>query len=207
MSIKLYGLKLSGHAHRAELFLSLLGLDYEYIEVDLMNGEHKSDAFLKLNPMGQVPALVDGDTVVADSNAILVYIAEKYAAGSSWYPADLAKRAQIQQFLSLAANQVANGVAAARLITLFGAGLDKDVAMTKAHALLDVTEGLLEGQDFLTGNEPTIADVAFFSYIDRAPEGNVDLSSYTHVTAWLQRIASLPGYVGMPVSPVGLLAN
>ena len=207
MSIKLLGFKLSGHAHRAELFLSLLGLDFEYVEVDLKNGEHKSEAFLKMNPMGQVPALIDGDTVIADSNAILVYIAEKYAQGSHWYPAGLAKRAQIQQFLSLAANQVANGVGAARLITLFGAGLDKDVALSKAHALLEVTEGLLENQHFLTGSEPTIADVAFFSYIDRSPEGNVDLSGYANVNAWLERVKALPGFVAMPVSPVGLLAS
>ncbi|MEE9160456.1 MAG: glutathione S-transferase N-terminal domain-containing protein, partial [Gammaproteobacteria bacterium] len=74
--MKLYRHALSGHSHRAELFLSLLGLDHSLIDVDLMNGEHKSDKFLKLNPFGQVPVLDDDGVIIFDSNAILVYLAE-----------------------------------------------------------------------------------------------------------------------------------
>jgi glutathione S-transferase len=76
--IRLHGFFLSGHTHRAELFLSLLGLPYERIEVDLAKGAHKKPDFLALNPFGQVPVLEDGDAVVSDSNAILVYLALRY---------------------------------------------------------------------------------------------------------------------------------
>ena len=62
--MKLYHFPLSGHAHRARLFFSLINADVEIIDVDLANGEHKGEAFLALNPFGQVPVLVDGDTVM-----------------------------------------------------------------------------------------------------------------------------------------------
>ena len=83
--MKLYYHPLSGHSHRARLFLSLLGVEHELVEVDLMKGEHKSPEFLKLNRFGQVPALVDGGTTIADSNAILVYIAKKLGK-TEWLP-------------------------------------------------------------------------------------------------------------------------
>ena len=79
--IKLYRHALSGHSHRVEMFLSLLDLDYSLIDVDLMNGEHKTEQFLKLNPFGQVPVLDDDGVIIFDSNAILVYLAEKYDDG------------------------------------------------------------------------------------------------------------------------------
>jgi glutathione S-transferase len=70
--IKLHRMTLSGQWHRVELFLSLLGLAYELVDVDLAKGEHKTPAFLALNPFGPVPVLQDGDVTLADSNAILV---------------------------------------------------------------------------------------------------------------------------------------
>ena len=76
--MKLYNFPLSGHAHRALLFLSLLGVKADVIDVDLANGAHKAPDFLKLNSFGQVPVLDDEGLVVADSNAILVYLATKF---------------------------------------------------------------------------------------------------------------------------------
>ena len=77
-AIKLYRHPLSGHAHRVEVFLSLLGLPSELIDVDLAKGAHKQDEFLKKNIFGQVPVIEDGDITLSDSNAILVYLASKY---------------------------------------------------------------------------------------------------------------------------------
>lgn len=198
---KLYRFALSGHAHRAELFLSLLGENAELIDVDLVGGEHKSDDFLRMNPFGQVPVLDDDGTVVSDSNAILVYLAESRGA-ESWYPRDPATRAEIQRWLSIAANEIANGPAAARLVTVFGAKRDHAQTLKTAAALLGTMEGQLAKRPFLVGDSPTIADIAGYSYIAHAPEGGVDLSPFPAVRAWLDRIEALPGFVPMQKTEV-----
>lgn len=122
--MKLYYMPLSGHAHRAHLFLSLIGVAHELVPVDIGQRAHKTPEFLGMNRFGQIPVLDDDGTIVSDSNAI----------------------------------------------------------------------------------HPTIADVALYSYTARAPEGNVDLSRYPHVIAWLARIEALPGFVPFPRTAVGLSA-
>ncbi len=101
-AITLYRHPLSGHSHRAELFLSLLGLTYQPVNVDLMTGEQKKDPFIKLNPFDQVPVIDDGGTVVSDSNAILTYLATKYDDGTLM-PRDPAGAAAVQRWFSVAA--------------------------------------------------------------------------------------------------------
>lgn len=93
--IKLYRHALSGHSHRVELMLSLLGLDFELVDVDLAGGAHKTPEFLAKNPLGKVPAIDDDGVVVWDSNAILVYLAGKYG-DEQWLPGDPARAAAIQ---------------------------------------------------------------------------------------------------------------
>ena len=205
-TIKLYRHALSGHAHRAELFLSLLGIDAELVNVDLAAGAHKEDEFLAKNRLGQVPVLEDGEQVIADSNAILVYLATKYDSSGSWYPANPETAAEIQRFLSIAAGQVAFGPAAARLVNVFGAALDHQRATEIAHGVLSVLDDHLGGRNWLVGSEPTIADVANYAYIAHAPEGDVALDNYPNVRAWLARIAALPGFVPMQATAVGLAA-
>jgi glutathione S-transferase len=203
--MKLYHHPLSGHSHRARLFVSLLGLPHELVEVDLMAAAHKSATFLKLNPFGQVPVLDDDGVVVADSNAILVYLAKK-AGRSDWLPEDPAGAAAVQRWLSVAAGEVAYGPAAARLVTVFGAKYDPAEVISRAHVLLKRLEARLAERDWLVGDRPTIADVAIYSYVARAPEGNVDLSGYPSVNAFLRRIEALPGFVAFARTPVGLAA-
>ena len=203
--MKLYHHPLSGHSHRAHLFLSLLGVDHDLIEVDLMKAAHKSPEFLKLNRFGQVPALVDGDTVVADSNAILVYLARKLNR-TDWFPQTPAGEAAVQRWLSVAAGEIAYGPAAARLITVFGAARSAQEVISRAHGILEIIDRALAGHEFIVEAHPTIADVALYSYIARAPEGNVDVSGYPNVNAWLRRIEALPGFVEFKKTPVGLAA-
>ena len=203
--MKLYIHPLSGHSHRAALFLSLIQKPAELIEVDLAKGAHKSPEFLKINRFGQVPVLVDGDTVIADSNGILVYLAKKYGK-VEWLPESAAEAAAVQRWLSVAAGQIAYGPAAARLITVFGAKFNAEEVIARAHAVLKVIEAELDGRPWITGRTPTIADVALYSYIARAPEGNVDLAAYTNVLDWLARIEALPGFVPFRKTAVGLAA-
>lgn len=204
--MKLYHFPLSGHAHRARLFLSLINAKVDVIDLDLGAGEHKLPEYLELNRFGQVPVLVDGDTVIADSNAILVYAAKKYGR-TDWLPETPAEAAAVQRWLSVAAGQVAFGPAAARLITVFGAAFDSDEVIGRAHTVLSVIDAELDGRYWIAGGQkPSVADVALYSYIARAPEGNVDLSGYPEVNIWLARIEALPGFVPFQPTPVGLAA-
>ena len=195
MTAKLYRHELSGHAHRVELFLSLLGRDYQLVDVDLVGGEHRQEEFLKLNPFGHVPVLVDGDVTLADSTAILVYLARKY--GEEWLPTDPLGQARVQRWLSVASGEVASGPGAARLVTLFKAPLDHQKAKETAHKLLGLMNDHLKETPFLAAERPTIADIAVYSYVAHAPEGDVSLQDYPQVRDWLGRIEALPNFVGM----------
>ncbi|AYF49743.1 glutathione S-transferase [Pseudomonas fluorescens] len=206
-AIKLYGYPLSGHTHRVELMLSLLGLPSEFILVDLKQGAHKAPEFVAtLNSFGQVPAIDDNGTVLADSNAILVYLASTYGKGQ-WLPSDPVGQARVQRWLSAAAGQLHAGPAAARLALVFGAQVDTDTAISRSHALLQLVEQQLRQSRFLASEQPSIADVAFYTYVAHAPEGNVSLDDYPHVRAWLASIEALPGFVGMPRTAVGLQSH
>jgi glutathione S-transferase len=202
-AIKLYRHPLSGHSHRVELMLSLLGLPTELVFVDLMKGAHKTPEFLALNRFGQVPVIDDNGTVLADSNGILTYLAAKYGDGQ-WLPSDPEAQASVQRWLSVAAGQINSGPARARLITVFGAGYNAEEAISNAHGLLKVMEHELGESQFLAGEKPTIADVAAYTYVSHAPEGNVALTDYPNVRAWLGRIEALPRFVGMQRTATGL---
>lgn len=205
-AIKLYRHPLSGHSHRVEVFLSLLGLDSDIIDVDLMKGAHKQPDFLQKNSFGQVPVIEDGDITLSDSNAILVYLASKYDSYRTWLPEDFAQAAHVQRFLSVASGKVAFGPAAARLVNVFGAGLDHQNAKNIAHALLGDLNSHLADSTWLVGQLPTIADVANYAYIAHAPEGDVSLAEYPHVRRWLTSFEALQGFVSMQKTAVGLAA-
>jgi len=203
-TIKIHGFPLSGHSHRVELFANLADLPYEMLLVDLAAGEQKKEPFLKLNPFGQVPVLEDGDFVLSDSNAILTYLARSYAP--TWYPEEPHFAAEIQRFLSMAAGPVNYGSAVARLINVFGAGLDRQRAADVAAWAHERLEAHLSGRDWLVGDQPTIADVALYTYTAHAPEGGVDLTQFLNIRAWLARIEALPGFKPMQQTKVGLVA-
>lgn len=203
--MKLYFHPISGHAHRARLFLSLIEADVEIVDVDLAKGQHKSPEYLALNRFGQVPMLDDNGVIVPDSNAIMVYAAKKFGR-TDWLPEDPAGAAAVQRWLSVAAGQIAFGPAAARLVTIFNAGFIPEEVIGRAHAILKVIEAELVDRPWIASDRPTIADVALYSYIARAPEGNVDLSAYPNVKAWLGRIEALPGFVEFGATAVGLAA-
>jgi len=196
--MKLYDLTLSGHAHRARLAASLMGVEVDIMPVDFMAGEHKQPAFLAKNPFGQVPVLEDGDITITDSNAILVYLAKKYDTSNQWLPNDPQQAAEVQTWLSKAANELAHGPAAARLVAVFHAPLDLATTQQKANDLLAIFNQHLSGRDWFVGQHPTVADIAQYSYIAHVPEGGVDLSLYSNIKAWIKRFEALPGFTPMP---------
>ncbi len=205
-TLRFYRHPLSGHCHRVELFLSILGLEHEVVDVDLKAGAHKRPEFLQKNPFGKIPLLEDGSRVIWDSNAILVYLAKRYDSEHRWLPEDAPGAEEVQRYLSIAAGDVAFGPCAARLVNVFGAQLDHQGAINRAHALLKVLNSLLADREWLATGKPSIADLANYAYIAHAPEGGVSLEDYPHVRAWLQRIENLPGFVPMQATRVSLAA-
>jgi len=171
--------------------------------VDLAKGAHKKPEFLAINAFGQVPVIDDDGVVLADSNAILVYLAHKYGQGR-WLPTDPIGAARVQRWLSAAAGPIHAGPATARLITVFGAAYNAEDVIARSHALLKVVDQELSHSPYLAGDTPTVADIAGYTYIAHAPEGNVSLEDYANVRAWLARIEALPGFVGMPRTVIGL---
>jgi glutathione S-transferase len=201
-SIKLHHFAQSGHSHRVKQFLTLLGLPFETVLVNLPSGEHKRPAFLALNVFGQVPVLEDGDVILADSNAILVYLAKRYDATGQWLPEDAVGAAQVQRWFSVAAGPLASGAAAARAGHLFGRPVEPRM-YAAATALFKTMDAHLANQAYLASQDkPTLADIAMHAYTAHAPEGAVSLEPYAHVRAWLQRIEALPGFVAMPAGAV-----
>lgn len=195
--IKLYGHELSGNSYKVKLLLSLLSIEHEWIKVDLLKGEHKASEFQSLNPFGQVPVLVDGDTIIKDAQAILVYLARCYG-GEQWLPLDAVSLSQVVRWLSTTAGEVRQRPESARLYYLFNAtSIDIDRANQKAEFILTQLNQHLRDRQWLEFERITIADIAVFPYVALAPDGKIALDSYPHILAWIERVKTLPGFIGM----------
>jgi glutathione S-transferase len=195
--MKLYDLELSGNCYKVRLFAALAQIPLDIEAVDFLGGAHKRAPLTELNPWGEIPILVDGDVVLRDSQAILVYLAAKYG-DETWLPRDAAGMAQVMQWLSTAANEVQNGPASARLIDKFGYAIDKADTLKRSARILPLLEAHLAGQQWLALARPTIADCAVFPYVALAHEGGVALADYPHIRQWLARVKALPHFLTMP---------
>ncbi len=198
--ITLHGTELSGHCHRVELMLRMLGLPFRYVAAPA--AVRSSPEFLELNPLRQIPVLQDGDVTLADSNAILVYLAKRYAPGSQWLPEEPVAAAHVQRWLSIAAGQVMYGPATARMVALWSFPGDLARAKQIAAALLRFMNDHLSTRSFLAADHATIADLACYSYVAHAPEGGIPLREHASVLAWLRRVEALPNFKPIPPSPI-----
>jgi len=195
--VKLYDVELSGNSYRVRLLLSLLGVKHELVTVNLMKGEQREPWFLKLNPRGQVPTLDDDGTVVWDSMAILAYLARKYG-GERWFTIDATEMAEVMQWLAVMENETLYGLGKARLICKFKFPGSLQDAQLLGRKGLDVLEQRLAANQWLALDRPTIADIGCFPYVALASAGEIPLDAYPSVRGWIDRIKSLPGFVGMP---------
>lgn len=203
--ITLYQHPKSGHCHKVSLFMHLIDVPFETINPDLGAAEHKSDAFLNMNPFGQVPVIIDGNTTVSDSNAILTYLANTYTHDpSQWLGKTPKEIADIQRWFSISAGELAKGPAAARLEYVFGANIDVERVLSASVSLLTTMERHLSLQNdkYLVSNRLTAADIAMYSYIAHAPEGRLSLINYPNINVWISNIQSLANFVAMPSSPI-----
>lgn len=195
-TLKLYDLDRSGNCYKVRLLLSMLGLDYERIAVDTTRGESQTPEFKRLNPRGQIPVLADGDTVIWDSMAILVYLVRRYG-GDQWLPADPLGEARVMQWLAVAENELLYGLARARVAVRFKRPFNLEQCHADARQGVEAMEVQLSAQPWLAADHATIADLACYPYVSLAGEGNFSLEPYPAVRAWLQRVEALPGWVPM----------
>jgi len=199
--LRLYDNRTSGNGYKPRLLLAHLGRRFERIEVDIDKGESRTPAFLEKNPNGRIPVLeLDGGACIAESNAILFYLAE----GSRFLPPDRLARAYVLQWMFFEQYSHEPFIAVARHWLRHGALTDGQRAQLPAkrqggHAALAVMEGHLGRADWFGADSMTIADIALYAYTHVAGEGGFDLGGYPAVCAWLDRVAAEPGHVPMAV--------
>ena len=193
--MRLYDNPISGNCYKIRLFLSLIGREYESIHVDSVHGETKEHHFLAISPRGLIPVLEENDIRIADSMAILVYLAKRYAP--DWLPESPLGMARVMEWLAIAADELQYGAAQARRIKKLGAPGNLTQAQMHAENGLSLLDKRLENHEWLSDVKPPIADIACYPYVALVPEGGVLLDPYPPIREWMERIRQLPGYVPM----------
>lgn len=201
--ITLYDSIISGNSHRVKLALSLFSLPHKIIPIDILQGEQRRPKFLAINPFGTCPTLDDDGFIVRDSVAILMYLARRYDK-EEWYPREVEAETRINEWLMTAADGIGKGLATARYIRLFAHHLEPNYELSAARGVkaLGVMDAHLKDRAWLAADHPTIADIAGYSYVKRAPEGDIALDPYPNVLAWLARIEGLPNFVPFPAQEI-----
>jgi glutathione S-transferase len=194
--LKLYDFPKSGNCYKVRLLCSMLNVELERIPIDSSIGETQSAEFKRINPRGQIPVLVDGETVIWDSMAILVYLARRFGDGG-WLPTGALGEARVMQWLAVAENELLYGLARARMAVLFKKPFDLDDCHREAEPGVRAMEGHLADADWLAGERPTIAEPACYPYVALAHQGKFILEPYPAVRAWLARFEQVPGWIPM----------
>jgi glutathione S-transferase len=209
--ITLYDYELSGNCYKLRLLMSFLGVDHRTVPIDFYPGrEHKSEWFLRLNPLGQLPVIEDQGLVLRDAQAILVYLASKYDPSGIWYPRkNPALLGEISQWLAFAEGITATA-SAARLHDALFYDFDIDAARTGAHRLFRILDEHLwfreqeGGQWICSASQPTIADIACFPYIMLSEEGGISRQDCPAIRRWCDRVKRIKGFIVMSgVFPAG----
>ena len=206
--LRLYDNYLSGNGYKPRLLLAHLGRAYERVEVDILKAQTRTPEFLARNPNGRIPVLeLEDGTCIAESNAILFYLAE----GSRFLPSGRLARALTLQWMFFEQYSHEPCIAVARHWI-------QHVEMTDAQRAqlpdrqaggrdaLAVMERHLGGSDWFGGEAMGIADFALYAYTHVADEGGFDLADYPAVGAWLERVAGQPGHVPMNPAPEGVVS-
>jgi glutathione S-transferase len=204
--ITLYDFEISAGCYKVRLLLSLLKLDYERVAVNFYPGfEHRQPAFLEINPLGQLPAIRDGDVVLRDAQAILTYLARKYDPAARWLPSEPAAFAEVMMWLFFAASEL-SAATAARLHAMLDFPADAAAvkqAARKAFRIMNdaMTAREHDGASWFVGEEATLADVALFPAIALSRDFRVEHDEYPALRQWMRRVRGLSGFIAMPGIP------
>lgn len=199
--MKLYDAKISGNCYKVRLLLSFLQLNYQKINVDFLQKENKSAAFLAINPLGQIPVLDDRGLLIHDSHAILCYLAHQYDDQKYWFPPDTPRMVKTLEWLFFSNQIIASSLSAARAFYIVHRKtVNIELATQQSYNALNHLEQQLEKTPWLVGKTVTIADIACYPYVFMAEQGKIKLDAYPYIKAWLQRFQALPHFIKMDES-------
>jgi len=193
--MKLYDYLPSGNGYKVRLLLSYLGVDYDYVPVNIIKGESQTEAFKAKNPAGQIPLLelADGRTI-SQSNAIMYFLAE----GTPYWPLGAFEQAQVLQWMFFEQYTHEPSIAVARYIRHYAMqSREGELAplMAKGYRALDVMEGHLAKHNWFAAGQLSIADIALYAYTHVADEGGFEMGNYPHIQNWLARVSDHPRHV------------
>jgi glutathione S-transferase len=195
--ITVHGMKASGNCYKVQLLLEQLGLEYRWVEVDILNGQNRHADFLARNPSGEVPVLeLEDGRCLVESDAILCYLAD----GTPLLPADRWLRAQALRWMFFEQYSHEPCIAVSRFICRF---LPPDhprrEELPRLHVrglrALSLMDKHLQRQPFFVESGYSVADIALYAYTHDAPAAGFDLGHFPAVQAWLQRVEAQPGFV------------
>lgn len=191
--MKIYGHFLSAPANKVRLVASALGLDFEYHQLDLMQGEQKSPEFLKVNPLGKVPAIDDNGFLLFESNAICRYLASKNP--SDYYPQDIQQRAIVDQWIDFSSHHILTNTGKILFNVVFAPMMDltpnqDSIEEGKRYLTqqLPIIEQQLSKTKMLTSDNMTIADVTMIAAMDPFDIIKFDINDYPAISAWRKNI-------------------
>ena len=195
--MRLYNVSYSGNSYKVRLLLAQLGIPYEIVEVDILKGESRTSEFLKINPNGRTPVLEDNGFILAESNAILAYLAR----GTKFLPENRKQWALAFQWLFFEQYSHEPYIATSRFWLQHKPDSPERAALLASKrdggwAALEVMEGHLAKYDFFVGDY-SIADIALFAYTHVSHEGGFPLDDYPRIRAWLERVKAQPGFMPM----------
>ena len=187
--LKIYGSDLSAPSNKVRFAANALGLKYEYIRINLREGEHMKPEYKQIHPSNKVPAIDDDGFRLFESNAIIRYLADKVKSGL--YPADLKQRAIVDQWVDFGSMHV--GLALSKVVynrvfaPIRGVPVDEG-SLKEGLAFLDrflpVVENRLGETKYLASNAVTLADINLLALLDPAEIANVDISKYKNIVNW-----------------------
>ena len=195
--MRLYNSQHSGNCWKARQILALRGIEYERVEVDVFDRSNRPEILGGKNPALRVPTLeLDDGEHLAESNAILWYLAD----GTDYVPDDPLARARVLQWMFFEQYEVEPSIAVARFWIALAGERERHAAELESkwsggNRALAALDGHLDGREWLVGDAFTIADISLYAYTHLAEEGDFDLGRYPSVQAWIERVASVPGYV------------
>ena len=195
--MRLFNVGYSGNSYNVRLLLAQLGMPCEIVEIDILKGESRTAEFLKINPNGRTPVLDDNGFILAESNAILAYLAK----GTQFLPDDRKKFAQIFQWMFFEQYSHEPFIATSRFWLQHKPDSPEKTALLAAKrdggwAALKVMEDHLAKKDFFV-DDYSIADIALFAYTHVAHEGGFPLSVFPKIRAWIERVEAQPGFIPM----------
>ncbi len=187
----------SQNAWKVRQLLQHLQQPYRTVPVSIFEGAGQTEAFLRISPTGTVPAIeLDDGRVLAESNAILAFLAE----GTAYLPDDRYARAVVQQWLSFEQERVESVIGALRHWRLTGKLARRPMATVEAkqraaRRSLDILERSLSTRAFVAGDVYSIADISLFAYVSRADEAGISLAAYPRLGSWIATVEAQPGFL------------